>query len=236
MIRLSHILTLRRPAPTPAPGAASRPALPRLASRLAARGAALAVAAVLAACAPTPEPIAPLGPDGLPQQRVYRIAPGDAARVQFRALDSVNTLRSQARLAPLQLNAQLNAAAETHARDMSVQARPWHFGSDGSSPIERVARAGYTGRMKGELISETFESELETINAWMAERDTRAVLMDPEARDIGIAWYQEPNGKLWWTFVTGAPGTADPLALQSSGPRETQDEFGPFVPGVFEPM
>ena len=159
----------------------------------------------LAACEPTPPPVAPLGADGLPVQRVYRIAPGDAARVQFRALDSVNTLRAQARLSPLQLDAQLNAAAETHSRDMSRQARPWHFGSDGSSPIERVARAGYRGQMRGELISETFESELETINAWMADPDTRTVLMDPAARDLGFAWYQEPSGKLWWTLVTGAP-------------------------------
>jgi uncharacterized protein YkwD len=159
----------------------------------------------LAACEPTPPPIAPMGPDGLPVQRVYRIAPGDAARVQFRALDSVNTLRAQRGLAPLQFNAQLNAAAETHSRDMSLQARPWHFGSDGSSPIERVARTGYRGQMRGEVISETFESELETITAWMAEPDNRAVLMDPDARDMGFAWYQESNGKLWWTLVTGAP-------------------------------
>ena len=188
----------------------------------------------LMACTQAMEPIAPLGPDGQPVQRVYRIGPGDAARVQFRALDSVNTLRAQARLAPLEFNSQLNAAAATHSRDMSVQARPWHFGSDGSSPIERVARAGYTGRMKGELISETFESELETINAWMADRETRAVLLDPEAREMGFAWYQEPGGKLWWTLVTGAPGAADPLALGSSGPRGLDDMA--FTPGVFQPM
>ena len=204
-----------------------------------------ALAVALAACGPVLEPSAPLGPDGQPVQRVYRISAADASRVQFRALDSVNTLRAQARLAPLQFDAALNAAAATHSRDMAVQQRPWHFGSDGSSPIERVARAGYRGRMKGELISETFESELETINAWMAERDTRAVLMDPEARDIGFAWHQEENGKLWWTLVTGAPGTGgDPLAFDSSGPRAPMpsmpedDPFapGPFVPGVFTPL
>lgn len=201
-----------------------------------------ALALALAGCGPILEPAAPLGPDGQPVQRVYRIAPGDAPRVQFRALDAVNTLRAQSRLAPLQFDPALNAAAATHSRDMAVQQRPWHFGSDGSSPIERVARAGYRGRMKGELISETFESELETINAWMAERDTRAVLMDPEARDIGFAWFQEENGKLWWTLVTGAPGSGGgPLAFDSSGPRPPapgQDPFapGPFVPGVFTPL
>lgn len=201
-----------------------------------------ALTLALAACGPIVDATPPLGPDGQPVQRVYRIAPGEESRVQFRALDAVNTLRAQSRLAPLQFDPALNAAAATHSRDMAVQQRPWHFGSDGSSPIERVARAGYRGQMKGELISETFESELETINAWMAERDTRAVLMDPDARDIGFAWFQEQNGKLWWTLVTGAPGTGgDPLAFGSSGPRapasvEDPAAPGPFVPGVFTPM
>jgi uncharacterized protein YkwD len=86
---------------------------------------------------------------------------------------------------------------------MAVQNRPWHFGSDGSSPLERVRRTGYQGRMMGENISETYETELETLSAWMGSPDTRAVILDPAARDIGFAWYQEPAGKIWWTVVTG---------------------------------
>jgi uncharacterized protein YkwD len=53
---------------------------------------------------------------------------------------------------------------------MSVQNRPWHFGSDGSSPLDRARRAGYTGTLLGELISETFESEVETLAAWPRSR------------------------------------------------------------------
>lgn len=170
----------------------------------------MAAAAVAACGAPTPDPLPPLGADGRPVPRIYRISPGDLPRIQFRALDAVNSLRTTAGLAPLQLSSELNAAAATHSLDMSVQARPWHFGSDGSSPIDRVRRAGYGGEMRGELISETFESELETINAWMADRDTRAVILDPEARDMGFAFHQEENGKLWWTLVTGRPRFAAP--------------------------
>jgi uncharacterized protein YkwD len=159
----------------------------------------------LAACAPGPVGPPPLGDDGRPVPRVYRISDADLPRIQFRVLDAVNTLRASSGVAPLELNARLSAAAATHSRDMAVQQRPWNFGSDGSSPIDRVRRAGYTGEFRGELISETFESELETLNAWMRERDTRNVLLDPEARDMGLAFHQESNGKLWWTLVTGAP-------------------------------
>ena len=86
---------------------------------------------------------------------------------------------------------------------MSVQNRPWHFGSDGSSPLQRVQRVSYTGKLLGELISETFQTELETLSAWMGEPDTRSVVLDPLAREIGFAWFQEPNGKVWWTLLTG---------------------------------
>jgi uncharacterized protein YkwD len=123
----------------------------------------------------------------------------------------VNALRGARGLQPMQLNAELNAAAATHSRDMSVQNRPWHFGSDGSSPLDRVQRVGYRGLLVGELISETYQTEIETLSDWMEAPDTRAIIMDPRANQMGFSWYQEPNGKIWWTMITGSSGGAAPL-------------------------
>ncbi|MCL6284840.1 CAP domain-containing protein [Ruegeria sp. 2012CJ41-6] len=134
--------------------------------------------------------------------KVYRIR-GDESKVQFRMLDSVNSLRSAAGLSTVQLNAQLNAAAATHSRDMSVQNRPWHFGSDGSSPLDRAQRAGFYGPFLGEAISESYETELETLSAWMGQPGTRSVIMDTQARNMGFSWFQENNGKIWWTLEMG---------------------------------
>lgn len=158
------------------------------------------VGLTLAACTSASEPR--VGADGKPLPRVYRIT--DAREVSFRLLDSMNTLRAAKALPPVAFDASLNAASETHSRDMSVQNRPWHFGSDGSSPQVRVQRSGFTGRLLGELISETYETELETLSSWMAQADTRAVIMDPLATRLGFAWFQEPGGKIWWTLLTGA--------------------------------
>ena len=88
-----------------------------------------------------------------------------------------------------------------------------HFGADGSSPIDRALRVGYTGTLVGENISETYETELETLAAWMEDENTRRVILSPDATDLGFAWFQESNGKIWWTMVTGsnrfsAPGTS----------------------------
>lgn len=155
----------------------------------------------LSACE-TPGP--KLGPDGKPLPRVYRISALSTGKIQLRMLDSINALRNVAGAPPVRLSSQLTAAAATHSRDMSVQNRPWHFGSDGSSPLDRVKRAGYSGGMRGENISETYETELETLGAWMDLPDTRNVIMDPVTTDIGFSWHQDKNGKIWWTLVTGA--------------------------------
>lgn len=162
--------------------------------------AALAAVLLLSACV-TSEP--QLGPDGRPLPEAYVIGPGDVSRVTYSMVDSINALRTAKGLTPLQLDAQLTAAAATHSRDMSVQNRPWHFGSDGSSPLLRVQRTGYPGKMLGENISETFENERETLAAWMQVPDTRDVILDPMAIRAGFSWYQEPTGKIWWTLVTG---------------------------------
>lgn len=154
----------------------------------------LATAFAISACAPGNGPVA---------KNAYRIGPGDTGKIQFRMLDSVNSLRAAAGRTSVQLNPQLNAAAATHSRDMANQNRPWHFGSDGSSPVERVQRAGYTGGLVGEVISETFETEIETLGAWMEQPDTRRIIMTPEARNLGFSWYQERGGKIWWTLVMG---------------------------------
>ncbi len=161
-------------------------------------------------------PLAPrLGPDGQPLPVLYRINPDDTASIQFRVLDSVNAFRQASGAPALTLSAELNAAAATHSRDMALQNRPWHFGSDGSSPIDRAQRAGYAGTVLGENISETYESELETVAAWMQQADTRGVIVDPAARDLGVSFYQEDNGKIWWTLVTGDGGRSGPANAPS---------------------
>ena len=160
----------------------------------------ISLTVALAACTPAPQTMAP---DGRAAPSVYKIGRNDTGKLQFRMLDSVNALRGASGLSQVQLNAQLNAAAATHARDMAVQNRPWHFGSDGSSPVDRIQRVGYTGALVGEVISETYETELETLAAWMEQPDPRRIVMSKDALNMGFSWHQEENGKIWWTMVMG---------------------------------
>lgn len=170
----------------------------------------IAAAAALAGCGDT----AVDAPAGV---QVYRISARDAEQIPVRVRDSVNSLRAAAGMAPLRLDPQLSQAAERHARDMAFQNRAWWYGSDLSTPLSRVSDAGYPGLFVGEIYSETYETELDTLAAWMDRPDTRAYILDPRARDLGFGWHQERSGKLWWTLNTGAPAGAAPLAQAETG-------------------
>jgi uncharacterized protein YkwD len=155
---------------------------------------------ILSACGnPAPPPT-----NGGFHPTIFRISKGDTGKIQYRQLDTVNAIRTASGLSPLQLSAQLNAAAKTHSIDMAKQQRPWHFGSDGSSPLDRVARTGYPGMMLGENISETYENETQTLQVWMKDPGARASILDPKAKFMGFSWFQERNGKIWWTQLTGS--------------------------------
>jgi len=152
----------------------------------------------LSACTPNTSDVRP--GDG---NTVFRIQAGDTAEVQFRFLDGMNEVRKSKNLAQVELSPELIAAAKAHSFDMSRQNRAWHFGSDGSSPIDRARRVGFNGEVLGETISETFEGDLATLQAWSRDTTTRSVILDPQARRIGLSWYQQKSGKLWWTLVVG---------------------------------
>lgn len=158
----------------------------------------------LGACTPVPtSDTNRLGADGKPLPKLYRIPANGKQKIPYEVLDAVNSLRSAAGAPPVELDNRLTASAATHSQDMARQNRPWHFGSDGSSPIDRVRRVGYSGTMLGENISETYETEIETLSAWMDQDDTRRVILDRRARDMGFAWHQDASGKLWWTMIMG---------------------------------
>ena len=119
-------------------------------------------------------------------------------KVQFRHLDSVNAVRQARGLSTLSLNASLIRAAKSHASDMSAQSRPWHFRSDGSSPLDRLLSSGYSGKFIGENVSETFEDDFNTLDVWMTIPLSASIILDPNATQMGIAWHQDVNGKIWW--------------------------------------
>lgn len=152
---------------------------------------------------------------GLGNNGIHMITSGESNGIRTRHVDVVNALRAENGMGPVTLSARLTAAARTHARDMSVQKRAWHFGSDGTSPKDRAQRAGYAGSVLSENISESIDNDVQVFQSWLGTSVTRRVMLNPRASNIGIGWFQEPNGKLWWVQVFGAAGVA-PLVSPGS--------------------
>lgn len=127
----------------------------------------------------------------------------EARLIPERHLTMINEERQALGLAVIGISDELTVAARTHAEDMSRQRRVWHFGIDGSSPIDRVREAGYPGGLIGENIAETFEHDVEILEAWLRDQDTRSNILHPEARHLGIAFKQDGDGRLWWVQLVG---------------------------------
>ena len=103
----------------------------------------------------------------------------------------------------LQISDSLNSSAATHARDIFKQQRAWNFGSDGSSPQKRAEVSGFKGVITGENVSETYEGEFLVLQVWLKNSLSRSVLLNKEATHLGLGWFQQENGKIWWVQILG---------------------------------
>lgn len=133
----------------------------------------------------------------------------DGAAMARRVLVLVNEARAQphrcgnerrAAALPVVLDATLGSVAELHARDMARHGRMSHEGSDGSTPAQRLTRAGYPWRTVAENVAAGDTSADAVMRTWLASPGHCANLMNPEVREMGIAWAFEPSspkGTYW---------------------------------------
>jgi uncharacterized protein YkwD len=94
--------------------------------------------------------------------------------------------------------------AQRHTAHMAELGAVSHFGPKGEEPPLRARLAGFSGHVLGETLAETEEGPLETMAFWLAHRPTRTVLMDPEARYVGVAAIMGHEPRIWWNLVTAA--------------------------------
>ena len=132
-----------------------------------------------------------------------RIENFDSVEIRKRHLDYLNALRQERGLINLQISNSLNSSAATHARDIFKQQRAWNFGSDGSSPQKRAEVSGFKGVVTGENVSETYEGEFLVLQVWVKNSFSRSILLNKEATHLGLGWYQQDSGKIWWVQVLG---------------------------------
>ncbi len=136
-------------------------------------------------------------------------------QVSARILQLANEARSRTRrcgsrefpaVPPLALESHLTSAAREHARDMARHDMLEHQGSDGTTPDQRVTRAGYKWRATGESIASGPTTPEEVMAGWLASPGHCENLMSPRFKEMGIAWVVDPKSDsgVYWAQVFGA--------------------------------
>jgi len=154
-------------------------------------GATLAFLA-LAAGAPAP------APEHAPAGQFVRANAAVAADIS----DLINAERSRKGRAPLRRSPVLDAAAAAHAGDMAANGYFSHTAPDGSTPLMRVGRAGYSACLIAENIASGESTAEGVVAAWMTSRPHRKNLLLRGASEFGFA--RAPGNV--WVLLLARPG------------------------------
>ncbi len=117
----------------------------------------------------------------------------------------INDERAKAGLPALVINAQLNAAAKAHAVNMLCNNYLGHAGLDGSTPQDRVRKAGFTASL---VLEDLFAlhpayggNPQAAFNWWMSDPTSKADLLNPNTTAFGIAYVSSEQSLLGGYFV-----------------------------------
>jgi uncharacterized protein YkwD len=109
-------------------------------------------------------------------------------------------------------SAELDAAAEAHARDMAARGYFDHVAPDGATPTERLARTGYRWSLSGENIAYGKMTPAEVVRGWLASPGHCANVMEPRFREtgFGIASGSSTETPLYWVQTLASPARSAP--------------------------
>ena len=134
-------------------------------------------------------------------------SPTAAPSLEAEVLALINGERTARGLAPLVLDALLEEAAVAHSEDMATNDFCGHIGSDGSDPVDRLARVGYTWSICGEVVAAGQDNAAAVVAAWMASDGHRAALLSAAFTALGIGHSRcEGSGYLhYWAVDLATP-------------------------------
>ena len=119
-------------------------------------------------------------------------------------INLINGRRAAMGLPTLRTDISLSRAARRHSADIGPHGLCQHNGTDGSSPWDRIAQAGYGGAGRGEVVACNFNNMEAVVGAWWASPGHYGVLVDATVNDIGCGWWARPDGYGWVTCDTGS--------------------------------
>ena len=136
-----------------------------------------------------------------PMQQPPSAARSDTAE-EREVLALVNRIRAQHSLRALTFQSQLWQAARDHSLE---QKRHGYMGHGSPDPrrarlSQRVAIAGYRGRVFAEVVAWGYPNTQAVVEGWMNSDDHRRILLDPEMTQAAFS-----RAGQYWTGNLGAP-------------------------------
>ena len=144
-------------------------------------------------------------------------SPGDRQAISRRVLALTNEARAHARRCgremfpaapPLVLApSTLDRAASEHSQDMANHNYMDHTGRDGSTPADRVTRAGYKWKAIGENLASGILTAEDVVSGWVGSPHHCENLMDPRFTQMAVAYAvnKASNNGIYWTQLFGTP-------------------------------
>jgi uncharacterized protein YkwD len=164
-------------------------------------------AATVAGCAwvPTrPDPAASPDQSAAGPSRRGESFESDLSSLRAQVVDAHNRTRAEAKLRPLEVSTKLQAAAESHARDMAAHQKMSHEGSEGSRPVDRIKAQGYTFRRIGENVAAGYFTVDQVMKVWMNSPHHRRNILGGFSQ-IGVGCATGEDGKRYWCVTFGLP-------------------------------
>ena len=137
------------------------------------------------------------------------------------ALARLNEVRRSNGLPPLAWNALLARAAQTHSEDMASGGFVDTTGSDGSSPSERIASAGYAAWPQQRVWAESVyagQGRFDQVLAFLLSNDEqRRIVLSARLREVGIGIARD-DARTYWTLTFGAQPNLLPIFINEDAP------------------
>lgn len=119
-------------------------------------------------------------------------------------LNLVNEERAKVGADPLQINEQLDQAADLHTQDQASTNTLSHTGSNGSNSADRILDTGYQYSTVGENVAAGYADAEAVIAAWMASDGHRENILNPSFEELGVGYSVGSDGSAYWTQDFGA--------------------------------
>lgn len=151
-------------------------------------------------------------------------------------LNDTNSQRNGNGQANLQLNGQLDAAAQAKANDMAARDYWSHNTPDGKTPWTFITNAGYSYQTAGENLAYGFDTASATVTGWMNSPEHRANILNTTYKQVGfgianatnyqgsgpetivVAMYADPAGA---TVAKATPVQSAPVQSTYTAPHTT---------------